>query len=176
NQTIQRHSQSCKDMPMSNGGLNLIHQWPIPRRSENGSRTILKVRRFLIQKRPRFLIREPKSKQPWQAHNQKNQLKENSNRSFIYFRNTKKSRLMKKVKRVVQMKMTVSESTLMMIEDRNSYNLSKSITGTIQNRNCSYSLGHLYLYCRNSEIFNYKRSPRPCCEAPFSFTHYNHKK
>ncbi|MED6191310.1 hypothetical protein PIB30_115064, partial [Stylosanthes scabra] len=53
NQTIQRHFQSCKDMPMSNGGPNLIHQWPIPRRSENGSKTILRVRRFLIQKRLR---------------------------------------------------------------------------------------------------------------------------
>ncbi|MED6214469.1 hypothetical protein PIB30_103414 [Stylosanthes scabra] len=31
---------SCKDMLMSNGGLNLIHRWPIQKRSENGSKII----------------------------------------------------------------------------------------------------------------------------------------
>ncbi|MED6201187.1 hypothetical protein PIB30_092428 [Stylosanthes scabra] len=35
NLIIQEHSQSCKGILMSNGGLNLIHQWPIQKRKKS---------------------------------------------------------------------------------------------------------------------------------------------
>ncbi|MED6199205.1 hypothetical protein PIB30_073748 [Stylosanthes scabra] len=63
-QITQKHSQSCKGMLMSNGDLNLIHQWPIQKRSENGSKTIPRVKRYQIQQQYRFSIRKHKSKQP----------------------------------------------------------------------------------------------------------------
>ncbi|MED6150873.1 hypothetical protein PIB30_076802, partial [Stylosanthes scabra] len=68
------------------------------------------------QKRPRFSIKKLKFRQHLQVHNQRNQSKENLNKSFTYFKKTKNFRQMKKViKKTIQMKMTVSELTLMMI-------------------------------------------------------------
>ncbi|QHO42414.1 uncharacterized protein DS421_5g153950 [Arachis hypogaea] len=99
-------------MLMSNGGLNLILQWPAQKRSENGSKPIPRVRRSQIQKRPRFSIRKHKSRQPLQPHNQRNQSKESFSRSFTCFKKMKsphlKKKVMTKVKTVKLMK-TVSK-------------------------------------------------------------------
>ncbi|QHO58128.1 uncharacterized protein DS421_3g88090 [Arachis hypogaea] len=97
-------------MLMSNGGLNLIHQWPIQKRSENGSRPIPRVRRSQIQKGPRFSIKRHKFRQPLQPNNRSNQSKGSFNRSFTCFKKMKsphlKKKVMKKVK-IVKLRKTV---------------------------------------------------------------------
>ncbi|MED6138016.1 hypothetical protein PIB30_070395 [Stylosanthes scabra] len=115
----QKHSQSCKGMFMSNGGLNLTHQSHIQKRSENDSKAILGVNRYQIQKQPRFSIRKHKSKRPLQAHNRSNQSKESFNESSTYFKKMKNLHLMKKATKkvkTIRMKTTVLESILIMIK------------------------------------------------------------
>ncbi|QHO23736.1 uncharacterized protein DS421_12g366130 [Arachis hypogaea] len=98
-------------MLMSNGGLNLIYQWPIQKRSENGSKPIPRVRRSQTQKRPRFSIKRHKFRQPLQAHNRSSQSKEIFNRSFTCFRKMKSPHLKKKVMKkakIVNLRKTIS--------------------------------------------------------------------
>ncbi|MED6194207.1 hypothetical protein PIB30_026324 [Stylosanthes scabra] len=65
---------------------------------------------------------------PDKAPNQNNQSKESFNKSSTCFRKMKKSHLMKKVMKIFQMEMTVSESILKMIKNRNCCNSPKIFT------------------------------------------------
>ncbi|MED6203166.1 hypothetical protein PIB30_112898, partial [Stylosanthes scabra] len=68
-----------------------------------------------ILKQSHSSIKKLKSRQHLQDHNQRNQSKENLNKSFTCFKKTRNFRQMKKVtKKTIQMKTIVSESTLMM--------------------------------------------------------------